>query len=263
MLPDLAISRLWTCLTEPGPSCTWSTSGRVLPWRTGHGFGVVGPLPRQRAVRLLEEQLERIRGGGGGVEGAHLRMGRPAEETTALAGELDAERVVVGSRDTSRGTGAAQRLVTGSVSEEVARNAPCPTLVLRGRKDSWSPQAVVVGDDLSKEAERAGYVAARIRGLLDASGLLARAFPSQAAFGHAAASRASGRIVGESGEVLRRRAILSEDSLGKRPAIRVAGGDAAAVIRTAVGESEKPALVAVGSGGRQPRSRSRGAPRVA
>jgi nucleotide-binding universal stress UspA family protein len=202
-------------------------------------------LPRERAARILEEQVERIRGGKGEVEGAHLRMGRPAEEITALAGELDADLVVVGSR----GAGAAQRLVTGSVSEEVARHAPCPTLVVRGGEDAWPPQAVVVGDDLSGEAERAGYVAARIGGLLDASGLLVRAFPSQAAFGHAAASRWSGRIVGESGELLRRRAIRLEDSLGKRPAIRVAGGDAAAVIRTAVGESEKPALVAVGSRG--------------
>ncbi len=32
-------------------------------------------LPRERAARLLEEQVERVRGSGGEVEGAHLRHG--------------------------------------------------------------------------------------------------------------------------------------------------------------------------------------------
>ncbi len=54
-------------------------------------------LPSEKAARLLKEQVERIESIGGQVQGAHLRMGRPAGEIASLAGKLDADLVVVGS----------------------------------------------------------------------------------------------------------------------------------------------------------------------
>src|SRR3712207_9215315 len=76
------------------------------------------------------------------VAGAHLRKGRPAEEIVALAEELDAGLVVLGSR----GLGLVKRLVVGSVAEGVVSLAPCPVLVVRGGEAAWPPSRVVVGD---------------------------------------------------------------------------------------------------------------------
>ena len=208
-------------------------------------------LPREEAAGLLESQLERIRAGGGVVKEAHLRRGPAAGEIAALAGELDAALVVLGTR----GTGAMERLMLGSVSEEVARISPCPTLVVAGGEGAWPPRRVVVGDDLSGEAERAGELAARIGGLFGASGLLVLGFPSPASFAHAEAfavasrARVSESMFGVGGELLRERAVRLEEMLGKRPGIKVSAGDAAELILEAAGEDGGPALAAVGSRG--------------
>src|SRR5919205_3293786 len=69
---------------------------------------------RHNAERLLEEQVERIRAAGGTVAGAHLRLGRPAEQIIDLSEELSMGVVVVGSR----GQSALRRAVLGSVSED-------------------------------------------------------------------------------------------------------------------------------------------------
>jgi uncharacterized membrane protein YeaQ/YmgE (transglycosylase-associated protein family) len=62
--------------------------------------------------------------------------------------------IVVGSR----GIGTVKRLVTGCVSEGVVHLAPCPVLVMRG-DEAWPPGDIVVGDDSSEEAKRAGELA--------------------------------------------------------------------------------------------------------
>lgn len=208
-------------------------------------------LPREEAAGVLEGQVERIRAGGGEVEAAHLRRGPVAGEIAAVTEELNADLVVVGTR----GTGTTARFMLGSVSEEVARISPSPTLVVRGGEGAWPPRKVVVGDDLSGVAERAGELGARIGGLFGASVLLALGFPSPAAFAHAEAYARASRVrvsesmFGEGGEVLRRRAIRLEELLGERPAIEVSAGDAATIIRDAAAEDEGPVLVAVGSRG--------------
>jgi nucleotide-binding universal stress UspA family protein len=201
--------------------------------------------PGERAVRLLDEQAERIRGAGGEVAGAHLRTGRPAEEISDLARELDADLVVMGAR----GAGTAERLLTGSVSEDVARTAPSPTLVVRGGEKAWPPRGVVVGDDLSYEAERAGELAAGIAGLFGAPVSLVLGFPSPGAHAEASLIQVSREMFGEGGELLRRRALRLEDVTRERPSIRVSAGDAATIIRNAAKESGGPTLVAVGSRG--------------
>ncbi len=75
------------------------------------------------AEELLEKEVERLRGAGGTVAAAHLREGRPAEEITKLAEELNVGLVIIGSR----GLGAMKRLVMGSVSEGVVHLATRPS----------------------------------------------------------------------------------------------------------------------------------------
>lgn len=208
-------------------------------------------LPGEEAAGLLEAQVDRIRAGRGVVKESHLRRGSAAGEIATLAGELDADLVVVGTRR----SGAMERLMLGSVSEEVARISPRPTLVVAGGEGAWPPRKVIVGDDLSGEARRAGELAARIGGLFGASGLLVLGFPSLASFAHAEASavasraRASESMFGVGGELLRERAVRLEELLGERPGIQVSAGDAAKLIRETAEHDAGPTLTAVGSRG--------------
>jgi nucleotide-binding universal stress UspA family protein len=86
---------------------------------------------RRIAEQLLEEQVESIRTAGGRVAGAHLRLGRPAEQVIDLSEELGVGVIVVGSR----GQSALRRAVLGSVSEDVVRYAHCPVFVVRGEEE--------------------------------------------------------------------------------------------------------------------------------
>ena len=93
------------------------------------------PAPRQEdlneeAQRLLEAQVQQIEADGGAVAQAHLRVGRPDEEIVALAEEIGAGLIVMGSR----GLGGIRRLLMGSVSVSVVRHAHCPVLVVRAEK---------------------------------------------------------------------------------------------------------------------------------
>ena len=123
------------------------------------------------AGEILRRDAWYARVDGAEVAGEHLRAGKPAEQITALAGELDADLVVLGSR----GAGWLTRLVTGSVSEGVVRGAPCPVLVVRATA-SWPPTRMVVGDDGSGPAKRAGELAAELARLFGARILLVRAY---------------------------------------------------------------------------------------
>ncbi len=84
----------------------------------------------RRAQRLLDEQVEKVKAIGGNVVQSHLRIGRPDEEVVALAEEIGAGMIVVGSR----GLGGIRRALMGSVSDSVVRHAHCPVLVVRKEK---------------------------------------------------------------------------------------------------------------------------------
>ncbi len=58
---------------------------------------------------------------------AHVRVGPSADQLAALAGEIQADLVIVGTH----GRRGLQRAMTGSVAERVVRIAPCPVLVVR------------------------------------------------------------------------------------------------------------------------------------
>ena len=59
----------------------------------------------------------------------HVRWGNPASEVLALAEEVQADMIVVGTH----GRTGLSRLMVGSVAEKVVRNAGCPVLVMRPR----------------------------------------------------------------------------------------------------------------------------------
>ena len=84
------------------------------------------------ANRLAKAKDELDRLAGSATHGiarvtGHLRIGSPAVEIVDLASDIGADLIVVG---TDHRTGVS-RLVFGSVSEKVARTAPCPVLIVR------------------------------------------------------------------------------------------------------------------------------------
>jgi nucleotide-binding universal stress UspA family protein len=129
-------------------------------------------LAEEEAGRLLRREAWNARITGGRVAGQHLREGQPAEEITALAEELDADLVVVGSRRAGR----VKRLITGSVSEGVVHRASYPVLVVCGGEGAWPVGRVVVADDGSGPARRAGDLAAEIASLSGSEVVVVRAY---------------------------------------------------------------------------------------
>ena len=86
-------------------------------------YAVVGPGAADTTRQcLLEDALERI-AGLGGVE-PHAAYGQPAEELALYSASLDL--LIVGAR----GYGPVGRLIHGSTSQQLARTARCPLLVL-------------------------------------------------------------------------------------------------------------------------------------
>jgi nucleotide-binding universal stress UspA family protein len=81
----------------------------------------------EESRQLLRKESWRVKAAGGTVAGAHLRMGAVALEIVALAEELGADLIVMGSR----GLGGVRRALMGSVSDSVVRHAHCPVLVVR------------------------------------------------------------------------------------------------------------------------------------
>ncbi len=84
-------------------------------------------ISEQRAREVLEAEVEKLRSAGGMVTQAHLLEGRVEPEIVALAEEIRAGLIVMGSR----GRGGIRRALMGSVSDSVMRHAHCPVLVVR------------------------------------------------------------------------------------------------------------------------------------
>ena len=94
----------------------------------------LSPTEYQAAAReKIGELAKAVEEAGGDVTETHLRIddsqtaGNEAEHITGLAEELGADLIVIGSR----GLSGMKRLVMGSVSESVVRDAHCPVLVMR------------------------------------------------------------------------------------------------------------------------------------
>lgn len=201
-----------------------------------------------RAEELLEGETKRLRRSGVEVSGAYRRLGSPADEIVDLADELDADLILVGSR----GLGAVRRLVLGSVSEGVVHHAPCPVLVLRGGDEAWPPRRVVVGDDGSEAAKKAGDLGALIAGLFDAEVVLVRAYenPTGPIGGWSAQDRREldeARLQEE--QTLEERAGRLGSLGKKRPETRLTDTEPTLAMLLAAEDDEEGALLALGSRG--------------
>ena|SRR3712207_1567465 len=85
-----------------------------------------------QAREILDTEVEKVRSAGGTVAQAHLREGGLPHEIVALAEDVGAGLIVVGSR----GHGGIRRALMGSVSDAVVRHAHCPVLVVRQQAES-------------------------------------------------------------------------------------------------------------------------------
>ena len=81
----------------------------------------------REARRTLDDQVQRIEAAGGRVAEAHLQAGGAPEDIVALAEDLRAGLVVMGSR----GRGGIRRALMGSVSNSVVCHTYCPVLIVR------------------------------------------------------------------------------------------------------------------------------------
>ena len=88
-------------------------------------------MSEQRARKLLDAEVERLRSVGGTLAQAHLLEGGTPQEIVGLAEEIGAGLIVMGSR----GRGGIRRALMGSVSDSVVRHAHCPVLVVRPEKE--------------------------------------------------------------------------------------------------------------------------------
>jgi nucleotide-binding universal stress UspA family protein len=221
----------------------------VHVWHDVRGFAhdFVKRELRRQGQEILDEQVQRVRAAGGEVAKAHLRRGRTSNEVIALSEEIGAGLLVVGSR----GLGTVQRILMGSQSEEIVHRAQVPVLVLRGGEEAWPPARIVIGEDFSDDARKAGDLAAGIGRLYGASGLLMYSHPDLPEIppGEARSTVSDLMDIRERDEnMLDRRATELEEILGSSPEVKVSEGYPANVLLDASQEVQ-PSLVAVGSRG--------------
>jgi nucleotide-binding universal stress UspA family protein len=88
----------------------------------------------EEARETLRKLVWRVKAAGGAVADSHLRMGVVAEEIVALADELEADLIILGSR----GLRGIRRALGGSVSESVFRHAHRPVMVVRAKGNTPS-----------------------------------------------------------------------------------------------------------------------------
>ncbi|CAN5742112.1 hypothetical protein BH24ACT18_BH24ACT18_17640 [soil metagenome] len=218
----------------------------------GMVFDDHSPSAEEEARQLLRRRAWNARVGGARVAGEHLCEGRPAEEIIALAEGLVADLVVVGSRRVGR----VKRLIAGSVSEDVVHRASCPVLVVCGEKgaSSWPAGRVVVADDGSRAARRAGDLAAEIADLSGAEVVVVRAYehPPEPVGGWSARDRRElDEALLRNRRDLKERAEQLEEIARCRPKTRLIRSKAASAAVNVVAEEGEGGrtLLAVGSRG--------------
>ena len=137
-----------------------------LPPSTAVRIVTVAPLPvfaadvtavselKGAVIDRAREVVDRARIGlaeRGFVIETDVALGDPRVEIVRQAEEWKADLVVVGAR----GLGTVKRLLLGSISDAVARHAPCPVLVVKGRRRRLGSVLVAVdGSDDSARAVR-------------------------------------------------------------------------------------------------------------
>lgn len=208
-------------------------------------------LQRERDATDL---LERLTGevGADHARLARVEVGDPAKSLVASAVAEQAEMIVVGSR----GRGALEAAVLGSVSRELATRSPRPVLVVpRGAAANTSPhdrepqgltRSVVCGVDGSDQALNAARLAAGLASRLGLRFVIAHAYRAQSAW------RSHAEMLDEQ---RRKGAELLENALARLGAtesidVRLEHGDAAEALAR-LASSEVAELLVVGSRGRR------------
>jgi nucleotide-binding universal stress UspA family protein len=110
------------------------------------------------AQALLEVEERRVEALGASVSGLYTGRGAVFDVITTTAATIDADLIVVGSRE----LGGLTRLMVGSVSASVTHAAHRPVLIVRGGPHHWPPEHVIVGVDRSPVSKRAARIAATI-----------------------------------------------------------------------------------------------------
>jgi nucleotide-binding universal stress UspA family protein/nitrite reductase/ring-hydroxylating ferredoxin subunit len=120
----------------------------------------------ETATAVLRDAREAV-----GAEGVpattHMLEGPPDEVVTRLAGEHDADLVVVGNV----GMGKAHRFRLGGIAERVAHDAPCDVLIVHTREDrpdAGAYRSMLAGTDGSATANEAARKAFELAEILDA-----------------------------------------------------------------------------------------------
>lgn len=111
------------------------------------------PALRERALTAIAERVDALVRRRGDEIQIHLLDDAPAEAIVALASEVDAQLVVVGSS----GEGGLQHMLLGGVAEHVVREAHCPVLVARSHEPT---HRILVATDFSDPAMPAVAAAA-------------------------------------------------------------------------------------------------------
>lgn len=230
---ELHVVHVWTYVPPPGyPALSFDDYPRAA---------------EEETVQLLRREAWNARVAGGRVVGEHAREGKPAEEILALAEELAVDLVVVGSRRAGR----IKRLIAGSVSECVVHRASRPVLVVCGR--TWPAGRVVVADDGSESARKAGDLAAEIANLSRAEVVVVRAYehPPEPVGGWSAQDRRElDEALWRNRRDLKMRAEQLEAVAPCRPKTRLIMSEAASAVTSVAEESEgEETLFAVGSRG--------------
>ncbi|QIN85299.1 universal stress protein [Rubrobacter tropicus] len=84
---------------------------------------------RQRARKVLDGEVKKVRAAGGEVAKDYLQEGDPDAEVVNLAERIGADLIVAGSR----GVGTLRRPI-GSVSSSITAHAHCPVLIVRSER---------------------------------------------------------------------------------------------------------------------------------
>jgi nucleotide-binding universal stress UspA family protein len=100
------------------------------------GVAIGAPRPEEvQRLPSLKVLQHRSVSGQARLMAMHFRTGRPDRAVVQLAKEIGADVIVVATEPTTR----LQRLLGGSTADKIARNAPCPVVVVRPKTDENDP----------------------------------------------------------------------------------------------------------------------------